>query len=292
MNAIVDADILHRFLFEALDIRGIVVRLGPAWRAMCAGRGYAPATTRLLGEMTAVTTILGSQLKAAGRLTFQLKGSGPVQRLVIDCEEHGASLRLRGMAHVDGTLPASVSAPELFGHGQLAMTLDLPELRQPFQSIVPLQGESVGAIFEHYLEQSEQQPSRLFLFADGEAAAGLFLQKLPAADERDADGWDRITHLAATVKGEELKGLDAITLLRRLFAEEDIRVYEPRPVAYYCPQDWDKVRAMLRAVGREEVEAALAANGEVVVHDEICNHSYRFDATAVAELFSEDRRLH
>lgn len=286
------ADLVRRFLFEHLDIRGIVVRLGPAWRALCEGRGYAPASTRLLGEMTAVTAILGSQLKTDGRLTFQLKGSGPVRRLIIDCEAGGEALRIRGMASVDGDLPPDLAASELFGQGQLAMSLDLPELRQPFQSIVPLEGHSVADIFEHYLEQSEQQASRLFLAACVDSAAGLFLQKLPAAESRDADGWNRVTRLAATVREEELAGLDPLDLLSRLFAEEEVRVFEPRAIVYHCPQDWDKVRAMLRAVGQTEIEAALAENGEVVVHDEICNHTYRFDAPAVAALFSDDSRLH
>jgi molecular chaperone Hsp33 len=285
-------DSLQRFLFDALDIRGVAVRLGPAWRAMTDGRGYAPVTLRLLGELTAVTTILGGQLKTAGRLTFQLKGSGPLQRLVIDCEEHDATLRLRGMASVSGELPAAALAPDLFGEGQLAMTLDLPELRQPFQSFVPLQGDTIAAIFEHYLVQSEQQESRLFLFADGDTAAGLFLQKMPAADQRDSDGWNRITQLAATVNPAELRDLDAVALLQRLFADEDIRIFEPRPVKHHCPRDPDKVGAMLRALGREEIEAALAEAGEIVVHDDICNHTYRFDAAAVAELFDSERKLH
>lgn len=280
-----------RFLFEALDIRGAVVRLGPAWRAMRQGRNYAPAVAGLLGEMTAVTTIIAGQLKTPGRLTVQMSGAGPLRRLVIDCDE---SLRLRGMARSDASLGEIMPAAprQLLGDGQLALTLDLPELRQPFQSIVRLDGDSIAEIFEHYLEQSEQQPARLFLAASDNNAGGLFLQKLPDADQRDADGWNRVTQLAATIRPEELCELDAIPLLRRLFVEEDLRVYPPRAPSYHCPRDVDKVRAMLRALGRAEVEATLAEHGEVVVVDDICNQTYRFDQAAIAELFDGDQRLH
>ncbi len=109
------------------------------------------------------------------------------------------------------------------------MSLDLPTARQPYQSFVPLVGDSMSAIFEHYLEQSEQQPSRLFATAGSQAACCLFLQKMPDADSRDADGWQRITQLASTVKPAELLELDAESLLTRLFHEED-----RRRMAYAC----------------------------------------------------------
>jgi molecular chaperone Hsp33 len=282
-------DKIHRFLIESLDIRGAVVRLSDSWQAMQAGRAYAPAAARLLGEMTAVTTIIAAQLKAPGRLTFQLRGNGPIELLVIDCDEQ---LRLRGMARAANRI-AEQSAADLLGHGQLMMTLDMPELRQPFQSYVPLQGEHIADIFEHYLEQSEQQPTRLLLVADEKHAAGIFLQKLPTADDKDADGWDRVQHLLATVKPEELL-LDAATLLTRLFHEEDVRLFDGRPVTHHCPEDWPKIHAMLRALGADELQAILDEHGEIVVKDDICNREYRLGPTEVAQMLNpqSDRTLH
>jgi molecular chaperone Hsp33 len=205
---------------------------------------------------------------------------------------------MRGMARSNPVvLPAPV--PELLGAhqgGQLMLSLDQPNARHPYQSFVPLVGDSIAAIFEHYLEQSEQQPSRLFLMAGAQAAACLFLQKMPDADARDADGWHRITQLAATVKPDELLELDAEALLGRLFHEEmeahGVRVYDPLPVVYHCPQDWTKVRDMIRSLGRADAETILAEHGEILIRDDICNHEYRFSPEDVAELFAADPTLH
>lgn len=279
---------VQRFLLDDLDIRGAVVRLGPVWRQMLAGRDYPAPVARLLGEMSATTLLIGGNLKQPGRITFQLRGSGPVSLLVIDCNER---LHIRGMAKCDEAAPAAQvtgNAPDLLGHGQLLLSLDLPSMREPYQSFVPLDGNSIAEIFEHYLKQSEQQPARFFLAADEHGAAGLFLQKLPGADERDADGWARIEHLASTVKPEELLGLPAEELLLRLFHEETVRVFDPRPVAHDCPEDWEKVRSMLRSLGRAEVDAILQEHGEVLIKDDICNREYRFDAQAIEELFREN----
>ncbi|WP_310494450.1 Hsp33 family molecular chaperone HslO [Dechloromonas sp.] len=288
---------VQRFIFEGLDIRGAVVHLGDAWQQMQAGRDYQPTVAQLLGETAAVTALIAGQLKQPGRLTLQLRGNGPVQLLVMDCNE---LLQMRGMARSNPVVLAA-PVPELLGAhqgGQLMMSLDMPEARQPYQSFVPMVGDSIAAIFEHYLEQSEQQPSRLFAACSQEAATCLFLQKLPEANHHDQDGWQRITQLAATVKPAELLELDTESLLSRLFhedmSEHGIRLYDPRPVAYHCPEDRNKVADMIRSLGHADAETILAEHGEIVIRDDICNRDYHFSADDVAALFavSEGKALH
>lgn len=279
-------DQVRRFLFEDLDIRGALVQLGPAWRQMQAGRGYGAIARKLLGELSAVTAIIGSTLKTPGRLTFHLRGHGAVRLLVVDCDEQ---LRLRGMAKAPQDL-AAAPISDLFGDGQLALTLDANAARQPYQSIVPLAGDTIAAVFEHYLIQSEQTPSRLWLTADAGDACGLFLQKLPGADARDPDGWNRVQQLAATITPAEL-ALPPEALLKRLFPEEDIRLFKPHPVSYYCPRNEEKVLEMLRSLGRAEVETTLAEQGEIVINDDICNQEYRFGPEVVELLFAPTSRI-
>jgi molecular chaperone Hsp33 len=289
-----------RFLFEHLGIHGAVARLEGCWQAMQRGRRYDPAIARLLGEMATVTVLIATRLKRAGRLTVQLRGpeTAPVSLLVVDCD---ARLRLRGMAqppageaHALATLDASQLLGAALG-GQLTLTLEQPEARQPYQSFVPLVGNSIARIFEHYLEQSEQQATRLFLAADAQAACGLFLQKMPDADALDPDGWARIGHLATTLKAEELLRWPPSTLLHRLFHEEirrgetlgkGARLFETAPVVYHCPENREKIVALLRAMGRQDAEALLTEQGEIVIHDELCDREYRFSKEEVAELFA------
>ena len=277
-------DRVRSFLFEQLDIRGAWVQLGSVWRAMTAGRDYPEPALELLGQLAVVSTLITANLKQAGRLTFQLRGDGEVSLLVMDCDEQ---LRLRGMARTVPELSAG-SLPTLLGEGALTLTLDTVDMRQPYQSHVPLQGETLAAVFEHYLAQSEQSPTRLWLVANHENAAGLFLQALPGANLRDADGWNRVQILADTVRAEELLELGLIKLIERLFPEEDVRVYDPRPVSYHCPYDPSKIHSMLRSVGQAECAAIIAEQGEIRVHDDICNHEYVLDAAAVAALFLPD----
>jgi molecular chaperone Hsp33 len=283
-------DAVHRFLLEDLDIRGALVQLGPSWAAMTSRRNYATPVRELLGELAAVTALIGSNLKTPGRLSFQLQGHGPVSMLMMDCNEQ---LQLRGMAKSELAAEAAANFAgigDLLGDGRLVLTLQPKTAATPYQSVVPITGSTLAEIFEHYLEQSEQQPARLWLGATPDTACGLFLQKLPTADSRDPDGWNRIEQLASTVRAEEL-ALPPEALLTSLFNSETVRLYEPRAAIWHCPRDEEKVRNMLLSLGREEVEAMLGDAEMIAVEDEICGHEYRFGAEIVDELFPPDGRI-
>lgn len=284
---------IQRFLLEDLDIRGAIVRLDDVWQALLVNRDYAPPVRDMLGAMSAVASIIGGNLKQSGRLTIQLQGHGPVSLLVVDVTE---GLNLRGYAKASDEAAGKTGIADLVGDGNLLLTLDMPGLNHPYQSYVPIEGNSVAEVFEHYLTQSEQQPAALHTAASAGSAACLFLQKLPDADRKDPDGWDRITRLAATIRDDELLGLSAEDILIRLFHQETVRLLDTREVTHEWPQNWEKVRDMLRSLGRAELDAMLAEHGEILIHDDLSNHEYRFDADDVAALFveppAEPRTLH
>ena len=275
-------DYVQRFLFEDLDIRGRLVCLTGSWQRMLDGRGYPDDITALLGHTTALNVLLGANQKGAGRVTLQVQGSGPVKLLVADCT---ADLKIRGMASYEA-LPHKISERNLLGDGRLAVTHEDAKSGSVYQSLVPLEGETMEQIFQHYLAQSEQVQAFLRLYADGGALCGLLLEKLPGADSRDPDGWDRVRHLASTLTLDETRDAQPYDLLTRVFPEELMRVFRLYAVQYHCPYDEQKVKDMLRSLGRTEVEAILAEQGTVVIRNEMCNHEYRFDAHAIAELFA------
>ena len=273
----VQTDYVQRFLFENLDIRGRLACLTGAWKKMTDGRGYPAHVVELLGQSTALAAMLGANQKDTGRITLQVQGSGPVRLLVADC---APGLKLRGMAQY-AEQPGSV-----LGNGRLAVTLEDGKSGQIYQSIVPLEGDSLAAVFEHYLAQSEQLTSFLRLYASGEAVCGLLLEKLPGADLRDPDGWNRVTHLASTLALAETVDTQPYGLLVKLFPEELLRVFRIDAVAYHCPFDVQNVERVLRGLGRAEVESILAEQGEVVIKNEMCNHEYRFGRADVETLFA------
>jgi molecular chaperone Hsp33 len=280
-----NTDYVQRFIFESLDIRGRLVCLGPAWQQMTQGRGYPRSIAGLLGETTALTVLLAAARKNQSRLTLQVRGDGLVPLLVADCN---ADLKIRGMAKVaeSYTAQADDSLETLLGAGRIALTLEDDASNQLYQSIVPLEGPNLSVVFANYIEQSEQLSASLQLFAHEKAVGGLLLEKLPNADARDPDGWNRILHLAATLQLDEMCVAHPYDLLTRLFPEEMLRVFELYGVEYDCPFKPDKVHDVLRSLGRAEIASILAQEGVVTIRNEMCNHEYRFDAEMIEAVFA------
>ncbi len=274
-------DTLHRFVFERLGVRGELVRLDAAFRAVLERHPYPNPVKRPLGEGLASVLLLTATLKFEGTLTLQAQGSGPIRTLVVQ-GTHQATVR--GLARWQGDFQDG-DLTQLFGSGHLALTLE-PERGERYQGIVPLEGAGIGAAIEHYFARSEQLPTRLWLAVNDGQAVGLMLQRLPGSSP-DADGWDRTVALADTVEQRELLSLPVRALLHRLFNEEDVRLYEPDPVAFRCGCSRGKIADTLRALGPQEVDQILAERGDIAVACEFCNRDYRFDAVDARELFTD-----
>lgn len=276
------SDTLQRFLFEHAPIRGECVQLAATWQAVTERHDYPPPLRRALGELMAAGALLAATLKFDGRLILQLHGSGPVNLIVVECAPGQA---MRATAKWDGDIPEG-GLRTMLGEGRFVISL-MPESGQPgYQGVVDLRADGIAATLEHYMAASEQIETRLWLACDDLRAAGLLIQKLPERAATDTDTWPRISHLAATVKPRELLELPLQTLLRRLFHEEDLRVFEPKPVYFRCSCSPERVTGMLHMLGRDEVRSVIAERGEVEVRCEFCNRRYAFDAVDCEQIFA------
>ena len=297
-------DILQKFIFDNAAVRGELVEISNAWREIQSRHAYPKAVRALLGEMVAAAALLSANLKFNGSIVMQIHGDGLVKLLVVECD---ANLRLRATAKLsDGAeVPDDASVTQLLnqhGRGRFVITLDPQDKvpgQQPYQGVVPLVGDDIATIIENYMLRSEQMDTKLWLAADENVARGLLLQKLPrnsavegqvkqASEEEDLDTWNRAVMLGQTLKQEELLTADVETLLKRLFWEETIRVFDPLHPEFHCTCSREKVANMLRTLGQQEVEAALHDLGELGVNCDFCGKHYGFDAVDCAQLFASD----
>ncbi|HXD41421.1 MAG TPA: Hsp33 family molecular chaperone HslO [Ramlibacter sp.] len=307
---------LHKFIFDGLPVRGMIVRLTDAWTEILARRqantttGPWPApVAELLGEMAAAGALMQSNIKFNGTLVLQIFGDGPVKVAVAEIQH---DLHLRATAKVVGDVAADARLPDMVNlgnKGRCAITLDpqdkLPG-QQPYQGVVPLYGdrreklEKLSDILEHYMLQSEQLDTKLVLAADDKVAAGLLIQRLPLEGEGNLAGsgkanedeiglsehYNRIATLASTLTREELLGLDIESVLRRLFWDEKLLRFEPETPRFACTCSRERVARMIRSLGQREAQGILAERGEIDVGCDFCGRQYLFDAVDTAQIFT------
>lgn len=277
-----DKDVLNRFLFEHTRVRGELVHLEGAWKAVLERQDYPQPVRDLLGQAMAAAALLSATIKFDGSLTLQLSGDGPVSMLVVQAK---ADRTLRGMAHWQDPVPAG-PLTALAGNARLGLTIDPGEGMDRYQGIIGLEGEATLAdALEGYFRRSEQLATRLWLAADGERAAGMLLQALPGHDE-DPDAWDRTTQLGGTLTDDELLQLGHREILHRLFHEEDVRLFESEPVSFRCGCSRERIENVLRGLGYDEVQSILEDEGVVAVDCEFCRQHYEFDSVDAEQLFA------
>jgi len=306
-------DTILPFAVKALDLRGRIVRLGPAVDTILASHDYPTPVAKLLGEAIVLTVMLGSALKIEGRFILQTQSDGPVRMLVVDFTSPG---NVRACARFDAERVAQAMADDaaspgqLLGHGHLAMTIDQGPEMSRYQGLVALEGGNLEQAAHEYFLRSEQIPTRVRLrvaeeFRSGEngprrhwRAGGILLQFLPAAPERarvadlppgdaplctvphmlpEDDAWVEGRALIDTVDDLELldPDLSSERLAYRLFHERGVHVFRAAPVDAQCSCSRDSVEAMLKSFPQEDRDD-MVENGRITVTCEFCSSSYEF----------------
>ncbi len=283
-----DFDYTQRFLFDDTDVRGEWVGLERSYAEVLAKHSYPEPVAQLLGELLAAAALLVGTLKFDGLLVLQARSSGAVPLLMVECS---SDRQVRGIAryHAEQIEPGATLG-ELMPEGVLALTMD-PARGQRYQGIVGLEGVNLAACLSDYFASSEQLPTRFWLYADGRRACGLLLQQLPAdrihdGEEREAS-WQHLVTLADTLTAEELLALDTTTVLHRLYHEEQVRLFEPKPIHFQCSCSRERSGNALISLGQEDAEELVREQGGAVTIDcQFCNQQYRFDAADIAQLFA------
>lgn len=281
-------DWLRRFHLETAGVRGVVARLDQSWREIASHAPYPEPVAALLGETLAASALFAGNIKLSGSTSLQLKGGGPLRLVFAECSTRG---ELRGLARYEGAFDAPIEPRALGTDALLAITIEQGASGQRYQGLVPLVGDTFAAAFETYFAQSEQLPTAIRIAVGPRNCAGMLVQQVAASGghaHRDATpGFERASLMFRTVTDEELATLPPETLLRRLFAEDDVRLHAEQPLRFGCNCSRERVARMLRTLGRDEAWASRTADGTVDVQCQFCNREYRFGEAELEAVFAE-----
>jgi molecular chaperone Hsp33 len=276
-------DQLHRYLFENYAVRGELVTVSDTWQRIMENHDYPQPVKKILGELLVATSLLTATLKFDGDITVQLQGDGPMTLAVINGNN---KQQMRGVARVQGDIPADAALKDLVGNGYLVITIS-PDEGERYQGVVGLEGDTLAACLEDYFMRSEQLPTRLFIRtgeAEGQAAAGgMLLQVLPAQNAQ-TDDFNHLATLTETIKAEELLTLPANDVLWRLYHEEEVTLYDPQGVEFKCTCSRERCADALRTLPDEEVDSILAEDGEIDMNCDYCGSHYVFDSMDIAAI--------
>src|SRR6478609_9540641 len=221
---------------DALDVRGRLVRLGPALDEILTKHDYPAPVGKLLGEAIVLTTLLGSALKFEGRFILQAQTDGPVSFLVVDYQ---APDRLRAYARYDAARLGDA--------------------------------KDSGAMLMQFLPKAPERARQADLHP-GDAPEGVEVHAV-AEDDAWVEARSLIETVEdVELIDPELSGE---RLLYRLFHERGVRVFNPLPLKAQCSCSRDAVASMLKSFSSDD-RAAMVKDDKVVVTCEFCSSVYEF----------------
>ena len=296
-------DRLQQFMFEHTAVRGEFVTLNEAWESILANQSLPLAVANVLGELLAAAVLLAGNIKFRGTLIMQIQGDGPVRLLVAECD---SDMRIRATAKLaEGAVIADDAAltqlVHVNGQGRFVITVDLTDKapgQLPWQGIASLDGRNLSEVIENYMLNSEQLSTHIRLAANERVCTGLLLQKLPGKTgedglsqntEEDDFAWAHFVALGSTLTRDEMLDTDIDILRHRLYWEEDVFLFEPWELTFFCSCSIEKVRDMFRMLGEAEVTSALEEqDGQLTVECDFCGNSFHFGTEDIHRLFAPD----
>lgn len=276
-------DSLQRFIFDNADIRGAFVSLNDSCDAMFQHQSYDQKQRELLAEFASAAVLLMGHLKFEGTLTLQVRGGEGVELVMAECNHN---LEYRATLKAEPDL-ADLSFKRSMQNGIFALTLS-PAQGSPYQGMVPLDAENLAQSLSAYFMQSEQLPTWFYFIADGKRAAAMMLQAMPAQVCLDADEaeehWERIKHLASTLKAEEMLNLSSQEILYRLFHEEQVRIFNEDAVRFSCTCSQERMERGLLTLGADELRALVNEQEDITTQCHFCGAEYRFGRSEMLRL--------
>ncbi len=307
-----DENFYKTFQLEASSIRGRIVHLETVIDEILEAHNYPLPIAHLVGETATLAVALSSMLKYEGIFTLQAQGDGPLKMLVSDLASNGdvracASFdserfqnsreHLSALKTVEGD---QNHLAQYLGKGYIAFTVDQGAHTDRYQGIVELNGASLVECVQHYFAQSEQIGTGIKM-AIGERdgkwrSAAIMLQHMPE-DQKNSeagagnvreDDWRRAMVLLDSCTDDELLSPDLTVeeLLFRLFHEEGVRIYDPKPIQKNCRCDEERVKNVLYTLTPDDIDY-VTVDGKITMTCEFCSKQYEFDRNAVEKMLTK-----
>ncbi|MCC5851799.1 MAG: Hsp33 family molecular chaperone HslO [Alkalimonas sp.] len=270
------SDTLFRFLFQQRNVRGEIVDLASSLQQMLQNHDYPYPVKQLLAELVAATSLLTATLKFEGEISVQLQGDGPIRYATVNGSDQQV---FRGVVRLQSEVRGE-GLKALVGDGYMLVTIT-PQQGERYQGIIPLTGDSLKETLEAYFAQSEQLPTRVYLFSDVQSeqakAAGMLLQVLPVEQQKSRQDFDELVILADTITAKELLELPAAEVVHRLFHQEQVEAFPLQPVRFECGCSRQKCESAILNLGAAAI-AEHQAEGKLDIRCEYCQTNYHFDS--------------
>lgn len=282
-------DFVKRFLFDNLPVSGVYVQLNNTWSIVKNQKNYPEGLKQVLGELVAINVLLAYNLKINGKLSTQIQNNKLIDFIISECRINPSNenLLVRATSKFVSAINTDLQLnyKDCLSSGYLVVSIDLDNDGRIYQSVVAMNANSLAYSLEEYMLKSEQLKTKIIIKYTDEKIIAFMLQQLPDTSNKYEDDINRIFFIANTLTENELDCESLEVILKKLYMEDDIVLFDEQNVCFSCTCSKDVVSSMLRTLGKKEILSILDEMGVIEVSCDYCNHKYSYYVNDIDYIF-------
>ena len=227
----------------------------------------SPLSTAAMGRVLTITALIGSEMKnKTDKLTIQIKGNGPIGKIVAVSDNIPNVKACITNPHADLPLNefGKLDVGGAVGNQGFINVIKDIGLKEPYIGISPLTSGEIAEDFANYFETSEQKQTAVALgvLVDKNgvrASGGYIISPMPDATDEEISKIEKSIFEAGAMS----KMLD-----------QNLTLKEPK---YNCGCSKEKFAGSLITLGEKQLKELIEEDEKAEIKCQFCNKTYQFN---------------
>ncbi len=259
----------------------------------------SPVATAALGRVLTITSLIGADMKnKTDKLTIQIKGNGPIGKMVAVSDNFPHVKACITNPHVDIPLNEfdKLDVGGAVGNQGFINVIKDIGLKEPYIGISPLTSGEIAEDFANYFQISEQKPSAVALGVlvdkNGvKSSGGYIITPMPDATEEEISNVEKFIFQAGAMSKMLDNKLTLKEIAQKITGDSKVKVIDASitPV-YECGCSKEKFADSLITLGEEQLKELIEEDEKAEIQCQFCNNKYNFSKQELEEILNRVRK--
>ena len=253
----------------------------------------SPLSTAAMGRVLTITALIGSEMKnKTDKLTIQIKGNGPIGKIVAVSDNIPNVKACITNPHADLPLNefGKLDVGGAVGNQGFINVIKDIGLKEPYIGISPLKSGEIAEDFANYFETSEQKQTAVALgvLVDKNgvrASGGYIISPMPDATDEEISKIEKSIFEAGAMSKMLDQNLTLKEIAQKITGDKDVKVIdasiEPK---YNCGCSKEKFAGSLVTLGEKQLKELIEEDEKAEIKCQFCNKTYQFNKEELEEI--------
>lgn len=256
----------------------------------------SPLATAAMGRVLTITSLIGAEMKNENdKLTIQIKGNGPIGKIVAVADNTPKVKACITNPHADLPLNefGKLDVGGAIGNEGFINVIKDIGLKEPYIGISPLTSGEIAEDFANYFQSSEQRQTAVGLgvLVDKNgvrSSGGYIITPMPDATEEEIAIVEQSIFQAGAISKMLDNNLSLIEIAQKITGDENVKIMDDsiEPV-YECGCSKEKFADGLMTLGKEQLTELIEEDGKAEIQCQFCNKLYNFNKVELEEILKK-----